>query len=79
MLLAATACDGGDLLGLAWCGRAAVCILMTRVVGFTDVDHTAPHSRYKVAVMLFTLTVRLEDAGREEQIGFWLVSSAAIL
>lgn len=59
-----------DLLGLAWCDGDAVCMCVAGVVRFTQIDHTASHSRDKVVVMLLTLAVSLQQMGREEQNGF---------
>lgn len=59
-----------DLLGLAWCDGDAVCMHVAGVVRFTHIGHTASHSRDKVAVMLLTLAVSLQQMGREEQNSF---------
>ena len=56
-----------DLLGLAWCDGDAVCMPVAGVVRFTHIGHIASHSRDKVAVMLLTLAVSLQQMGREEQ------------
>lgn len=51
-----------------------MCVPVTGVVGFADVCHATPHSRYKVVVVLPTLAVRLEETGREKQRRFSLVT-----
>lgn len=56
-----------DLLGLAWCDGGAVCVLVTGVMRFTDIGHTAAHSRNKIVVMFLTLTVRLQQTEKHKE------------
>ena len=54
-----------DLPGLTWCDGGAVCFPVTGVLRCTEVGHTASQARYKVVVMFFTLTVRLQWTGEK--------------